>query len=70
MSKEITIIELNHYNGNLEEVEQMYFETQEGAKKYLTDNGYEPDNIYGWKKDYFETAKIRQVSLHQNQDDE
>ena len=52
MSKEITIIELNHYNGNLEEVEQMYFETQEGAEKYLTDNGYEPDNIFGWKKDF------------------
>lgn len=65
MSKTITILKLDFYNGQRSEYTNMYFETEEGAIEWLKKNGYEPNTIYGWKKDYLETAKIENVELHE-----
>ena len=42
----------------------MYFETKLHAERYLKGNGYQPDDIFGWKKDYFYSAKIHMETLH------
>ena len=62
--KTIVIIDFSQYDGKHISTDHMYFETELGAERYLKGNGYEPDDIFGWKKDYFYTAKIRFESLH------
>ena len=42
----------------------MYFRTQDGAIEWLEKNDYEPHSLFGWKKDYFEMAKIENEELH------
>ena len=68
-NKTIAIIELSRYDGKYTSSDYMYFETKPHAERYLKENGYEPDDIFGWKKDYFHTAKIRLEPLNQNKDD-
>lgn len=63
-NKTITIIEFNEYNGQRSKFSEMYFETKLGAERYLKGNGYQPDDIFGWKKDYFYSAKIHMETLH------
>lgn len=67
--KTIAIIELSRYDGKYTNTEHMYFETKPDAERYLKGNGYESDDIFGWKKDYFHTAKIRLESLNQYKDE-
>lgn len=62
-NKTIAIIELSRYDGKYIKTEHMYFETKPDAERYLNGNGYESDNIFEWKKDYFHTAKIRLEQL-------
>lgn len=64
-NKTIAIIEFNEYDGQRSKFSEMYFETKPGAEKYLSENGYEPDDIFEWKKDYFLSAKIYLVPLNQ-----
>ena len=63
-NKTITIIEFNEYDGQRSKFSEMYFETKLRAERYLKGNGYEPDDIFGWKKDYFYSAKIHMETLH------
>ena len=49
--KTIAIIEFIHYDGKHTSKDHMYFETKLRAERYLKGNGYEPDDISGWKKD-------------------
>ena len=63
-NKTITIIEFNEYDGQRSKFSEMYFETKLHAERYLKGNGYEPDDIFGWKKDYFYSAKIHMETLH------
>ena len=67
--KTIAIIELSRYDGKYTNTEHMYFETKLGAERYLKGNGYDPDDIFGWKKDYFHTAKIKLEPLNQYKDE-
>ena len=62
--KTIAIIEFIHYDGKHTSKDHMYFETKLRAERYLKGNGYEPDDISGWKKDYFYSAKIHMETLH------
>ena len=62
--KTITVIEFVHYDGKHTSKDHMYFETKLRAERYLKGNGYEPDDISGWKKDYFYSAKIHMETLH------
>ncbi len=62
--KKITIIEFNEYDGKRSKFSEMYFETKLGAAKYISENGYEPDDILERKKDYFRSAKIYLVPLN------
>ena len=64
IEKTIAIIEFIHYDGKHTSKDHMYFETKLRAKRYLKGNGYEPDDISGWKKDYFYSAKIHMETLH------
>ena len=64
MSKTVTILKLEKYDGQRSEWTSMYFRTQDGAIEWLEKNGYEPDSLHGWKKDYFETARIENEELH------
>ena len=64
MSKTVTILKLEKYDGQRSEWTNMYFRTEDGAVEWLEKNGYEIDDIHGWKKDYFETARIEHEELH------
>ncbi len=64
-NKTIAIIEFNEYDGQRSKFHKMYFEYKYRAEKYLKEEGYEPDDIFEWKKDYFLSAKIYMVPLHQ-----
>ena len=64
IEKTITVIEFVHYDGKYNNLDHRYFETKLGAERYLKGNGYEPDDISGWKKDYFYSAKIHMETLH------
>ena len=48
--KTITVIEFIHYDGKHTSKDHMYFETKLHAERYLMGNGYQPDDIFGWKK--------------------
>ena len=63
-NKTIAIIEFNEYDGQRSKFSEMYFETKLHAERYLKGNGYEPDDISGWKKDYVYSAKIHMETLH------
>jgi len=63
-NKTIAIIEFNEYDGQRSKFSEMYFETKLHAERYLKGNGYQPDDIFGWKKDYFYSAKIHMETLH------
>lgn len=63
-NKTIAIIEFNDYDGQRSKFSEMYFETKLHAERYLKGNGYQPDDIFGWKKDYFYSAKIHMETLH------
>ena len=63
-NKTIAIIEFNEYDGQRSKFHEMYFEYKAMAEKYLKENGYEPDDIFEWKKDYFHSAKIYMVPLN------
>ena len=67
--KTIAIIELSRYDGKYTKTEHMYFETKPDAERYLKGNGYESDDIFEWKKDYFHTAKIKLEPLNQYKDE-
>ena len=62
--KTITVIEFVHYDGKHTSKDHMYFETKLRAERYLKGNGYQPDDIFGWKKDYLYSAKIHMETLH------
>ena len=64
MSKTVTILKLEKYDGQRSEWTNMYFRTEDGAVEWLEKNGYETDPTHVWKKDYFETAKIEHEELH------
>lgn len=64
MSTQIAVVELDEYNGQNVKRTLMYFKTLEVAEKYLIEKEYKQDDIFGWKKDYFETANIKMVKLH------
>jgi len=64
MSKTVTIIRLEKYDGQRSEYTNMYFRTEDGAVEWLKKNGYEPHSLLGWKKSYFDTAKIEHEELH------
>tara|TARA_B110000503_G_C7087543_1_gene387996 strand:+ start:343 stop:810 length:468 start_codon:yes stop_codon:yes gene_type:complete len=68
MSKEeISIVQLNNYDGNKTNTKtNLYFKEYEKAKQYLKIQGYKEDDIFEWKLDYFLTAKVVQVELHDN----
>ena len=63
-NKTITVVEFIHYDGKHTCKDHMYFETKLRAERYLKGNGYEPDDIFGWKKDYVYSAKTREETLH------
>jgi len=63
-NKTIAIIKFEEYDGQRSRFHEMYFETILGAEKYLKEEGYKPDDIFGWKKDYFLSAKIYMVPLN------
>ena len=60
----VAVVKLDTYNGQNVKSTEMYFKTLEAAEKYLTEKEYKEDGIFGWKKDYFETANIKMVNLH------
>lgn len=66
MSKEetISILKLESYNGQRSEYTDMYFKTEAGAVEWLEKNGYEPDILLGWKKSYFNTARVERAKLY------
>ena len=64
MTETVTILKLEKYDGQRTEYTNMYFRTQDGAVEWLEKNGYEPDSIFEWKKDRFQTAKIENEELH------
>ena len=63
-NKTIAIIEFNEYAGRESKFSEMYFETKLHAERYLKGNGYQPDDIFGWKKDYLYSAEIHMETLH------
>ncbi len=60
----VAVVKLDTYNGQNVKSTEMYFKTLEVAEKYLTEKEYKQDDIFGWKKDYFETASIKMVKLN------
>jgi hypothetical protein len=62
--KTITVIEFVHYDGKHTSKDHMYFETKLRAERYLKGNGYEPDGVLQWKKDYVYSAKTREEPLY------
>lgn len=60
----IAILKLEKYDGQRSEYTDMYFKTEAGAVEWLEKNGYEPDTLLGWKKTYFNTARVEHVKLH------
>ena len=63
-NKTIAIIKFEEYDGQRSKFYEMYFEYKAMAEKYLKENGYKPDDIFEWKKDYFHSAKIYMVPLN------
>ena len=63
-NKTIAVIDFSHYDGKYTTKDYMYFETKLRAERYLKGNGYEPDDVFGWKKDYLYSAKIHMETLH------
>ena len=49
-NKTIAVIDFGHYDGKYTTKDYMYFETKLRAERYLKGNGYEPDDVFGWKK--------------------
>jgi len=64
MSRLISILKLYRYDGKHTTCENMYFETDEGAIKWLKENEYHSDEICEWKKEWGKTAKIKHEPLH------
>ena len=62
--KTITVIKFVQYDGKHTSKDHMYFETKLRAERYLKGNGYEPDGVLQWKKDYVYSAKTREETLH------
>ncbi len=63
-NKTIAIIKFDEYDGQRSKFHEMYFEYKYSAEKYLEEEGYKPDDILEWKKDYFHSAKIYMVPLN------
>ena len=58
--KTITIIDFNSFGCKY----HMYFATRLHSERYLKRKGYEPGDVWEWKKDHTHSAKIRMETLH------
>ena len=60
----ISIVKFREYDGKYEEtVNTLYFKSKEEAKNYLKKAGYEEDDIFEYRKNWGDTASLKQVKL-------
>jgi len=56
-------LQLETYDGKFTQTNKLYFLNEDRAISYLIINGYERDDIHGWKKSFLETARITKAEL-------
>jgi len=59
----LVILQLETYDGKFTKTNKLYFLNEDRAISYLIINGYERDDIHGWKKSFLETARITKAEL-------
>lgn len=59
----IVILRLQSYDGKFTKTSELYFLNEDRAISYLIINGYERDDIHGWKKSFLETARMTTAEL-------
>ena len=59
----LVILQLETYDGKFTKTSELYFLNEDRAISYLIINGYERDDIHGWKKSFLETARITYAEI-------
>ena len=60
----ISIVKFESYDGERSEITDiLYFKKEEKAKQFLIKAGYEEDDIFEYRKNWSDTASLKQVKL-------